>query len=40
MKCGIVEMADCIYFPYIGGGGGEDIGKSKGVELKMQKIQG
>ena len=32
-------MADCmrIYFPYIGG---EDLGKSKGGELKMKKIQG
>ena len=28
-------MADCMYFPYIGG---ENLGK--GGELKMQKIQG
>ena len=32
------KMTDCTYFPYIGEG--EDLGKSKGGELKMQKIQG
>ena len=35
----LLTLADCIYFLYIRGGG-ENLGKSKGGELKMQKIQG